>query len=234
MLACVMSVSVCEDGRKGGVCGGAEGVFFWFTFFVLALHIFPLRQKKLLMRQAGHSQRRMHATVRDTFYFSFSSFLIYKSSKVQSESHVIRRIWPAANGLLNVWVAHGSNFTQKGAQLSMFTISSLSSLLFVFTCHPPPLPASFLCSCADQMSDTLVGPVLSNGAGLEFDTLTPPISAARHQEPHRMLAGKCRYCLLEFLWCVSNYWRTRYRTFQQFRTSWELNYTMATLSRSSG
>lgn len=33
-----------------------------------------------------------------------------------------------------------------------------------------------LCSCADQMADTLMGPVLSNGAGLEFDTLTPPTS----------------------------------------------------------
>lgn len=40
------------------------------------------------------------------------------------------------------------------------------------------------------MADTLMGPVLSNGAGLEFDTLTPPIGAARHQELHRMLSGK--------------------------------------------
>lgn len=61
--------------------------------------------------------------------------------------------------------------------------------------YMPPL----LCSCADQMADTLMGPVLSNGAGLEFDILTPPISAACHQEPHRMLSGKCLYCLLEFL-----------------------------------
>lgn len=79
---------------------------------------------------------------------------------------------------------------------------SLNSSLFVFTC--PPL----LCSCVDQMADTLMGPVLSNGAGLEFDTLTPPISAACHQEPHRMLSGKCLYCLLEFLWWV---WVSDYR-----------------------
>lgn len=68
------------------------------------------------------------------------------------------------------------------------------SLLFVFTCHRP-LP-SLLCSCADRMADTLMGPVLSNGAGLEFDTLTPPISAARHQEPHRMLSGKMSLLLI--------------------------------------
>lgn len=46
------------------------------------------------------------------------------------------------------------------------------------------------------MADTLMGPVLSNGAGLEFDTLTPPISAARHQEPHRMLSGKMSLLLI--------------------------------------
>lgn len=81
---------------------------------------------------------------------------------------------------------------------------------------PPPLPPPLLCSCADQMSDTLMGPVLSNGAGLEFDTLTPPISAVCHQEPHRMLSGRCLYRLLEFLWWVSGYRRTRYGPSNKF------------------
>lgn len=89
-------------------------------------------------------------------------------------------------------------------------------LLFVFTCPPPSLPPPLLCSCADQMSDALMGPVLSNGAGLEFDTLTPPISAVCHQEPHRMLSGRCLYCLLEFLWWVSGCRRTRYGPSNKF------------------
>lgn len=38
----------------------------------------------------------------------------------------------------------------------------------------PPTTVLLLCSCADPMSDALMGPVLSNGPGLEFDTLTPP------------------------------------------------------------
>lgn len=87
--------------------------------------------------------------------------------------------------------------------------------------HAPPL----LCSCADQMADTLMGPVLSNGAGLEFDTLTPPISAACHQEPHRMLSGKCLYCLLEFLWWV---WVSGYRR------TWSSNGFEVALSCRSG
>lgn len=43
---------------------------------------------------------------------------------------------------------------------------------------PPPSssPTLHLCSCADQMTETLLRPVLSNGAGLEFDTMTPPTS----------------------------------------------------------
>lgn len=39
---------------------------------------------------------------------------------------------------------------------------------------PPTHTVLLLCSCADPMSDALMGPVLSNGPGLEFDTLTPP------------------------------------------------------------
>lgn len=109
---------------------------------------------------------------------------------------------------------------QQGCQtqLSMSSPFSLNSSRFVFTCPPPP---SLLCSCADQMADTLMGPVLSNGAGLEFDTLTPPISAACHQEPHRMLSGKCLYCLLEFLWWawVSSYRETQSESSNRFEVA---------------
>lgn len=83
-----------------------------------------------------------------------------------------------------------------------------------FLClHVPPL----FCSCADQMADTLMGPVLSNGAELEFDTVTLPISAAHHQEPHRMLSGKCLYCLLEFPWWV---WVSGYRRTWSVYSNW--------------
>lgn len=89
---------------------------------------------------------------------------------------------------------------------TQFSMSSPSPWIPRSLCLHAPHP--LLCSCADQMADTLMGPVLSNGSGLEFDTLTPPIRAACHQEPHRMLSRKCLYCLLEFLWWV---WVSGYR-----------------------
>lgn len=100
-------------------------------------------------------------------------------------------------------------FMQQGCKSQLSTSNLFLPVpRFVFT-RPPSS-----CSCADQMADALMGPALTNGAGLEFDTLTPPISAARHQEPHRTLSGKCLHCLLEFLWWagVSGYSSAFHRT----------------------
>lgn len=44
---------------------------------------------------------------------------------------------------------------------------------------PPPSPRRR----TDPMSDTLTGSVLSNGAGMELDSVTPPVRAARQESP---------------------------------------------------
>lgn len=225
VITCVPSVSVCDHGGQRG------RKHFDFHFFLLGLHIAPLRQQPINETSRSFPEKKMLTVRLHTNTHAFFALFCVEGTRRHTgaprttvQRHTSRGALAHSRPefqiscffdwfdlVLTVCVHACVAAARRGNIIELCATTMSSAPSPWITCslclHAPPpyVPSSpflvpVLCSCADQMADTLMGPLLSNGAGLEFDTLTPPITAARHQEPHRMLSGKCLHCLLEFLW----------------------------------